>query len=412
MTNTINDRDLPLPADIAENLENAVAIRRAIHNEPEIGLDTVKTAEKAVAELRRIGCDEIVGNLGGAGVVGLIRGRGLPEDARRPRIGLRGDTDALPLVEATGCAYTSGFEGVMHACGHDGHTAGILLAGAALAARRDRLMGDVLLILQPGEEGFAGARRMIEDGMLERFPLDEIYGAHGAADLPVGTFGFTKGFMQASADHIFITVKGKGGHGARPHTVVDPIVAAGTLIVALQTVVSRSINPMHPAVVSLGSIQGGDPVGVSVVPETVKLTGTTRCASPEDQDVLERRIGEICAGVGAATGAEIMVEYRRVYPPLLNHEAQTDAAVAIAREFFGDEAVCDNMPGAMGAEDFSFFLQKVPGCYLRAGLRDAQHTSNLHAPTFDYNDRTLGPTAALLAEIAEKRLEALAKGAC
>ncbi len=153
-------------------------------------------------------------------------------------------------------------------------------------------------------------------------------------------------------------------------------------------------------------------MGVSVVPETVKLTGTTRCASPEDQDVLERRIGEICAGVGAATGAEIMVEYRRVYPPLLNHEAQTDAAVAIAREFFGDEAVCDNMPGAMGAEDFSFFLQKVPGCYLRAGLRDAQHTSNLHAPTFDYNDRTLGPTAALLAEIAEKRLEALAKGAC
>lgn len=405
--NTTIDRDLPLPDDIRAGLEHAVALRRAIHADPEIGLDTHRTAARAEEEMRRIGCDEIVGHLGGAGVVGLIRGRGLPPGARRPLIGLRGDMDALPIVETGSCAHASTTTGVMHACGHDGHTAGILLAGCALAARRDRLRGDVLLIIQPGEEGFAGARKMLEDGLLERFPLDEIYGAHGAADLPVGTFGFTHGFMQASADLVRMTVRGRGGHGARPHGAVDPIAAAGMLIVALQTVVSRSVDPMHPAVLSIGSVHGGHPSGASVIPETVELEGTTRCASPDDRRLLESRIRTICEGVGAASGVQITLHYEHVYPPLINHDHQTDAAIAIAENLFGMDAVNPHVPGAMGAEDFSFFLEKVPGCYLRAGLRDAEHTENLHSPRFDYNDRALGPTAALLAEIAEKRLEAL-----
>ena len=272
--------------------------------------------------------------------------------------------------------------------------------------RREHLAGDVVLIIQPGEEGYAGAREMIEDGLFERFPIDEIYGVHCAGELPLGVIGFTKGAQCAAADHFRITVKGVGGHGARPHKTVDPVVATGILIGALQTIVSRSVDPMRPAVVTIASIHGGDPKGVSVVPAEVKLAGTTRCAYPEERDLIERRMGEICAGVAATTGTEIDFQYIRLYPPLVNHDEQLEFARQVALEAYGEERV-RNHSASMGAEDFAFFLEKRPGCFPRVGIADETHTANHHHPNFDYNDLALGPTADFFVRLVEKRLAAL-----
>ena len=314
--------------------------------------------------------------------------------------------DALPLEEHTGHPWASVVENRMHACGHDGHVAGVLLAAHALVKRRENLAGDVVLIIQPGEEGYAGAREMIEDGLFERFPIDEIYGVHCAGELPLGVIGFTKGAQCAAADHFRITVKGVGGHGARPHKTVDPVVASGILIGALQTIVSRSVDPMRPAVVTIASIHGGDPKGVSVVPAEVKLAGTTRCAYPEERDLIERRMGEICTGVAATTGTEIDFQYVRLYPPLVNHDEQLEFARKVALEAYGEERVRSHA-ASMGAEDFAFFLEKRPGCFPRVGIADETHTANHHHPNFDYNDLALGPTADFFVRLVEKRLAAL-----
>ncbi len=398
----LNENLLP---EVLSGLEAMTAIRRDLHAHPELGMCEVRTAKIAADALRAMGCDEVVEGIGKTGVVALIRG-GKRNSERPVTIALRADMDALPLEEHTGHQWASVVENRMHACGHDGHVAGVLLAAHALVKRREHLAGDVVLIVQPGEEGYAGAREMIEDGLFERFPIDEIYGVHCAGELPLGVIGFTKGAQCAAADHFRITVKGVGGHGARPHKTVDPVVATGILIGALQTIVSRSVDPMRPAVVTIASIHGGDPKGVSVVPAEVKLAGTTRCAYPEERDLIERRMGEICAGVAATTGTEIDFQYIRLYPPLVNHDEQLEFARQVALEAYGEERV-RNHSASMGAEDFAFFLEKRPGCFPRVGIADATHTANHHHPNFDYNDLALGPTADFFVRLVEKRLAAL-----
>ena len=398
----LNENLLP---EVLSGLEAMTAIRRDLHAHPELGMCEVRTAKIAADALRAMGCDEVVEGIGKTGVVAVIRG-GKRNPEQPVTIALRADMDALPLEEHTGHPWASVIENRMHACGHDGHVAGVLLAAHALVKRREHLAGDVVLIIQPGEEGYAGAREMIEDGLFERFPVDEIYGVHCAGELPLGVIGFTKGAQCAAADHFRITVKGVGGHGARPHKTVDPVVATGILIGALQTIVSRSVDPMRPAVVTIASIHGGDPKGVSVVPAEVKLAGTTRCAYPEERDLIERRMGEICAGVAATTGTEIDFQYIRLYPPLVNHDEQLEFARQVALEAYGEERV-RNHSASMGAEDFAFFLEKRPGCFPRVGIADENHTANHHHPNFDYNDLALGPTADFFVRLVEKRLAAL-----
>lgn len=400
---------LGVAEEVRSGLDAMTALRRDLHAHPELGFEEHRTAGIVAKTLRDLGCDQVVEGVGKTGVVGVIRGGG--RDPKHPvSIGLRADMDALPLEEKTGLPWASTIPNRMHACGHDGHVAGLLLAAHALVQIKSELRGDVVLIFQPGEEGYAGARAMIEDGLFERFPCTEIYGAHAAGELPAGHFGFTRGTASAAADRFTITVKGLGGHGGRPHKTVDPVAAAGLLICALQTVVSRSIDPMRPAVVSIGSIHGGDPDGVSVVPAEVVLAGTTRCGTPEDRDRIESRMNEICAGVGAATGAEIVLDYIRMYPPLVNHDEPYEFASELAKHVFGDPRVHDKHPASMGAEDFSFFLEKCPGAFIRAGIADENHEANAHHPMFDYNDRALGPTATFFMHLAEARLRLLREG--
>lgn len=398
----LNENLLP---EVLSGLEAMTAIRRDLHAHPELGMCEVLTAKIAADALRAMGCDEVVEGIGKTGVAAVIRG-GKRNPGHLVTIALRADMDALPLEEHTGHPWASVVENRMHACGHDGHVAGVLLAAHALVKRRENLAGDVVLVIQPGEEGYAGAREMIEDGLFERFPVDEIYGVHCAGELPLGVIGFTKGAQCAAADHFRITVKGVGGHGARPHKTVDPVVASGILIGALQTIVSRSVDPMRPAVVTIASIHGGDPQGVSVVPAEVKLAGTTRCAYPEERDLIERRMGEICAGVAATTGTEIDFQYVRLYPPLVNHDEQLEFARQVALEAYGEERVRSHA-ASMGAEDFAFFLEKRPGCFPRVGIADETHAANHHHPNFDYNDLALGPTADFFVRLVEKRLAAL-----
>ena len=383
-------------------LSDTVAFRRTLHTHPEIGLKEYKTAAAAAAKLREIGCDEVTEGVGGTGVVALIRGK-------RPGThctAFRADMDALPLTEMTGCAWSSNEPGMMHGCGHDGHTAWAMAVAYALCATRD-FPGTVMIIIQPGEEGWAGARKMIEDGLFTRWNVDEVYAGHCAPEIELGKFGLTQGLMTAAAALFHIDVNGVGGHGARPHKGVDPVVATSQLIMALQTVPSRSIDPVHPAVITVASIHGGSEKGVSVIPDSVRVSGTTRCLYPEDCDRIEDRMHEICRGIGVTTGADVKLEYVRMYPPLNNAEPQRQAAGAVLKEIAGEANVNMNHPVSMGAEDFSFMCEAKPGVYIRVGVRDSEHQANLHNPHFDFNDAAIEKAATAFAVLLKRRLEAL-----
>ena len=390
---------------VAEILDEIIALRHDIHAHPEMGFEEVRTAELAARKLREYGCDVVVENVGRTGVVGLIYGQGGPG---RATVALRADMDALPLTEKTGVAWSSQVKGCMHGCGHDGHVAWALATAYALARTRD-FVGTAMIVIQPGEEGFAGGREMIRDGLFTRWHVDEIYAGHGGTDLSVGEFGITRGAMMAAADRFVIEVRGIGGHGGRPQRCVDPIVASAQLILAIQTIVSRTIDPMHPATVSLGSIHAGDEEGVSVIPDAVRLAGTARCMSSEDQDKIERRLNEICEGVGQATGATIKLHYVRMYPALINHEEQCRAAGEIVGRLFGEKALVKDYPASMGAEDFSFMLLERPGAYIRVGLGDEQHTHFPHNPGFDFNDRAIVLAANLFVNLIKSRLAEISR---
>lgn len=376
--------------------------RHALHAYPEIGLKEFKTSEAVSRKLSDAGCDSVTEGVGGTGVVALIYGK-------RPgkhTVAFRADMDALPMTEATGCPWTSRTAGLMHGCGHDGHTAWAVAVASALCATRD-FAGTAMIIIQPGEEGWAGARKMIEDGLFARWNVDEVYAGHCAPELKAGQFGLTPGLMTSAAALFHIDVTGVGCHGARPHTGRDSVVAASELVLALQTVVSRSIDPMRPAALTVASIHGGNENGVSVIPDSVRVSGTTRCLFPGDCDTIEERMNAICQGVSMTTGCAVKLTYVRMYPPLKNAEPQRQAAGAVLRELVGEENVDMNNPASMGAEDFSFMCNEKPGVYIRVGVRDADHTANLHNPHYDFNDAVLEKTAVAFSLLIKRRLDAL-----
>ncbi|MGB1157575.1 MAG: M20 aminoacylase family protein [Alphaproteobacteria bacterium] len=368
---------MPLINSLADHLDDIRAWRHDIHAHPELQYDVHRTAALVAEKLQAFGVDDVVTGIGRTGVVGVIRGKG---QSSGKTIGLRADMDALPIQEIRDLDYKSTTDGKMHACGHDGHTAMLLGAARHLAENRD-FDGTVVVIFQPAEEGGAGGKAMVDDGMMERFGIEEVYGMHNVPGMPVGTFASRVGPLMAAADHIEITIEGKGAHAAMPQNGVDTVVVASAVVQALQSIVSRNVDPLDQAVVSITQIHAGD--AFNVIPQVAELAGTVRTFLPETRDAVERRIAEVCAGVGAAYGANVTPIYTRNYPATVNHADQTAFALDVAADIVGESAVERNMDGMMGGEDFSFMLLERPGNFIFVGNGD---TAGLHHPEYDFND--------------------------
>lgn len=389
------------PEQMLECAERAAQIRHSIHCYPEVGLNLTQTEKTIVEALKSFGCETIETRVGGpdvAGVVCVIKG-----DQPGRTIGLRADSDALPLNENTGLPYASTRAKHMHACGHDGHVA-TLLAVVKYFMEHRHFAGTLVAIFQPGEEGFAGARYMVEDGLVERFGIDEFYALHAEPSLDVGSVGFVPGYATANADAFEIVFEGQGGHGSRPQFAKDSIVAMGEAILALQTIVSRNVAPNYAAVVSICCAQSGDPDGTSVMPQKALLRGTTRSYEPEVQDLIERRMNEIAQGIAQTYGIKATVNYTRLYPAMYNTPENVQAAREIAAQAIGAANVKE-FSRTTGGEDFSFMLLERPGCLFRLGMKDADHTAPVHNEGFDFNDKAIATGAAVLASIALTRMK-------
>ena len=386
----------PLTA-ILPHHEGLTELRRDLHANPELGFEEHRTSALVAERLRGYGVDEVHTGIARTGVVGIIRGRG--SSARS--IGLRADMDALPMVEENEFAHRSTRSGLMHGCGHDGHTTILLAAAQYLAATR-RFDGTVVLIFQPGEEGFAGAKAMIDEGLFERFPVDEVYAMHNWPALEPGHIGLNPGPMMAAADRVEITVCGKGGHAAHPHRAVDPVVVAAHIITAAQTIVARNVGPLEAAVLSLCSIQAGNPGAFSVIPREAKLVGTVRTFSADAQDLIEERLTELAESTARALGAEAKVVYERIYPATINHPQQTRFAADTAAQLVGEDHVVRNLEPSMGAEDFAFMLRVKPGCYVRLGQGGGAEGCFLHNSRYDFNDAVIPLGAAFFSALAER----------
>jgi amidohydrolase len=381
------------------------AFRRDLHAHPELGFEEVRTAERVADALRVCGVDEVHTGIAKTGVVGIIRGRGASAAAQRsaPKaIGLRADMDALPMREENDFSWRSSKSGLMHGCGHDGHTTMLIGAARALAATRN-FDGTAVLIFQPGEEGFAGAKAMIDDGLFERFPVDAVYAMHNWPSLPPGMIGINPGPMMAAADRIEITINGRGGHGAHPALTIDPVLVAAHIITAAQSLVSRNVHPLDNAVVSLCAMHAGDLGAFSVIPRQARLVGTVRTFKREVQDMIEDRLGRLVESVALGFGATATLDYRRSYPATINTPAEAQFAGDVAASLVGEAKVVRDLPPSMGAEDFSFMLQTRPGAYLRLG-QGGEAGCFLHSSRFDFNDDVLPLGAALFARLAEMSL--------
>jgi amidohydrolase len=386
---------MPIPPAVQELVADAQTWRREIHQNPELLYDVELTAKYVADRLTAFGCDEVQTSIGRTGVVGVIRGARGPG----PRtIGLRADMDALPIEEATNLPYRSRVPGKMHACGHDGHTAMLLGAARRLAQTRN-FAGAAVVIFQPAEEGGAGAMAMIDDGLMDRFGIEEIYGMHNWPALPVGSFMLRKGPLMAAADEITITVEGQGGHAALPHQCVDPVVVGAQMVLALQTIASRNVDPLDACVVSITRFQAG--AASNIIPQSAWLNGTARTLRAATRDTAERRIREIAGGLAAAAGATARVEYRRGYPATVNHPTQTEFAAAVARKVAGEAQVDSNAAPVMGAEDFSFMLEARPGAFIFLGNGDS---AKLHHPAYDFNDAALPYGMSYWVELVETAL--------
>ena len=387
-------------AAIREHHRELVAIRHELHANPELGFEEHFTAELVARQLAKYGVDEIHRGIGRTGVVGVIRGRST-HSART--IGLRADMDALPMHEENEFAHRSRKSGVMHACGHDGHTAMLLGAARYLAATRD-FDGTVHLIFQPGEEGHAGAQAMIDDGLFERFPCDAVYAMHNWPSLPPGRIAVRPGPMMAAADRVTITIEGVGGHGAHPYLAIDPVLVAAHVITAAQSIVSRNVSPIDSAVVSLCSVQAGHPGAMSVIPREAKLVGTVRTFRRETQDMVESRLSALVQSVAAGFGAKASVHYERIYPATVNSRAEALFGQAVAEELVGADNLVTDLDPSMGAEDFSFMLNVRPGAYFRIGQGGAEGGCFLHNTRYDFNDAILPLGAALFARLVERAM--------
>ena len=375
--------------DYAEDLKTW---RRHLHMHPELSLDCFETAAFVVARLKEFGVDEIHEGIAQSGVVALIRGKG-----DGPVTGLRADMDALPMQETTGVEYASTIPGKMHACGHDGHTTMLLGAARYLAETRN-FKGTVALIFQPAEETVGGARIMVEEGIMDRFGIEEVYALHTDPFGEAGVFNTCSGPIMAAVDDFEITITGKGGHGAFPHTTLDPVPCGLAIGQALQTIPSRNADPRLPLVVSLTIIQAGS--ATNVIPETMRLAGTVRSFDPGLRDMVERRFTEIVAGQAASYGVKARLDYIRNYPATINHAAQTDFAVRVAEEVVSEARVIDDRHPEMGAEDFSYMLEARPGSYLMLGQGIGP---SCHHPAFDFNDDVAPIGASFFARLIETR---------
>ena len=386
-------------AHIARFHPEIAALRRDLHAHPELGFEEVYTSARVQESLKACGVDEIHTGIGKTGLVAVIRGR---STASGRLIGLRADMDALPMHEDNDFAWRSAKSGLMHGCGHDGHTAMLVGAARYLAETRN-FDGTAVLIFQPGEEGFAGARVMIEDGLFERFPVESVFAMHNWPGMAPGTVGINSGPMMAAADRITIEVVGKGGHGAHAYLTVDPVLVSAHLITAIQSIVSRNVRPIDAAVISVCAVQAGDLGAMSVVPGRATLVGTVRTFSAKVQAEVERRLVELCSAVAAGFGASATVKFERIYPATINTAAEALFAGDVAQALVGARNVERNMEPSMGAEDFSFMLQKKPGAYLRIG-QGAKDGAFLHNSRYDFNDEILPLGAAMHASLVEQGL--------
>ncbi|WP_430464328.1 M20 aminoacylase family protein [Tabrizicola sp.] len=388
---------MPPKNRFAEMLPELTAIRRDFHENPELLFDVHRTAAKVAEFCRAIGCDEVVEGIGRTGVVAVIKGK---TDTKGRVIGLRADMDALPIHEQTGVDYASKTPGKMHACGHDGHTTMLMGAAKYLAETRN-FDGTAVMIFQPAEEGGGGGREMCADGMMDRWCINEVYGMHNMPGIPVGQFAIRPGAIMASADQIEITVTGKGGHAAKPHECIDTTVVAAHIIVALQTIASRGVDPMKQVVVSVCTV-ATDSTAHNVIPQVVKMKGTVRTMDFAVQDYVERRVKEIAEGTALALGAKAEVVYQRGYPVTVNTPENTDFAAEVALAVSG-KVDTDTAP-LMGAEDFSFMLLERPGAYIFLGNGD---TAMVHHPAYNFDDNAIPFGSSWYAGMVEARLPAV-----
>lgn len=389
-------------AQISQYHPELTAFRRDLHAHPELGFEEVYTSGRVHDALKVCGVDEIHTGLGKTGVVAVIKGQQPAANAALKMIGLRADMDALPMQEHNEFAWKSAKQGLMHGCGHDGHTAMLLGAARYLAASRN-FAGTAICIFQPGEEGYAGARAMMQDGLFERFNCDQVYAIHNSPETQAGVIGITFGPMQAAVDKIEITITGKGGHGARPQNCIDPVLVAAHIITAAQSIVSRNVAALDQVVLSICSIQGGNPGAMSVIPGTVHLVGTVRTYRPEIQDVVEQRLRALCESVATGFGATAVLSYEHVYPATVNTLPEAQFACDVAASLVGEARVIRNMPPSMGGEDFSFMLQQKPGAYMRVG-QGGREGCYLHNSRYDFNDEILPLGAAMYASLVEQAL--------
>jgi len=386
---------MPVINRIAEFHADIVEWRRDLHAHPEILFEVHRTAGKVAEMLAEFGCDEVVTGMGRTGVVGIINGR---TNTSGKTIGLRADMDALPVLERTGKPYASETPGKMHACGHDGHTAMLLGAARYLSETRN-FDGRVAVIFQPAEEGGGGGREMVADGLMDRFGISEVYGMHNWPGMPIGEFGIRVGGIMAATDEFSIEIEGVGGHAARPQNTIDPVMIAAQLISALQTVVSRNVDPLKNAVLSVTVMEAGE--AYNVIPRLARLKGTVRTLDPAVRGFIENKIKTMAPQFAATFGATATVGYRNGYPVTVNHAEQTRFALETASEIVGRDKVDDDATPSMAGEDFAYMLEARPGAYIFLGNGDS---AELHTDTYDFNDDVIPLGSSYWVRLAERAL--------
>jgi hippurate hydrolase len=381
--------------------DEAKTWRRAIHQYPELLFDLPRTAALVTEKLIEFGCDQVVGGIARSGVIAVIEGAG----GSGRTIGLRCDMDALPMEEQTNLPHASKIENMMHACGHDGHTAMLLATAKQLAATRD-FPGRVVLIFQPAEEGGAGGRVMVEEGVLERFGIEEVYGMHNQPGLDIGAFAIRSGPMMAGGDRFMVTINGKGGHAAYPHLSHDPVLAGAQIIVALQAIVSRFTDPFDPVVLSITFLEGGSPGALNVIPPAIRIGGTIRTMQSETRRIVEGRFREVVTGTAKSYGTQADIDWRPGYPVTVNDPQKTRAAARAAAAVAGAHKVDTDWPATMGSEDFSYMLEKCPGAMIWLGNGNS---ADLHNPAYDFNDEAIIHGVRYWLALVDQRLGATAE---
>jgi hippurate hydrolase len=390
---------MPIVNRVADLQPDIQAWRRDIHQHPELLYDVHRTAAFVADRLREFGCDEVVTGIGKTGVVGVIKGKRPAGNGDVKVIGLRADMDALPIEEETNLPYASKTSGKMHACGHDGHTAMLLGAARYLSETRN-FAGQAVVIFQPAEEGGAGAAAMIKDGLMDRFGIEQVYGMHNGPGIPIGQFAIRTGPIMAATDAVDIKIEGLGGHAARPHKCIDSVLVGAQVISGLQSIVSRTVDPLESAVISICEFHAGN--ARNVIPQTAELRGTIRTLTPEVREQVEKRVREVVAGVAQMTGAKIDLVYERGYPVTVNHASQTELATRVATEVGGPGSVSDTPP-MMGAEDFAYMLEARPGAFIFCGNGNS---AGLHHPAYNFDDEAIVYGTSYWIKLVENTLAA------